>query len=60
VNKRYIGDGVYVEPEGDMIKLTTEVGDGVPTNVIFLEYEVCTSLVEYVQEWLNEIKGEQK
>lgn len=65
--KEYIGDGVYGEVDGYMIKLTTErhgpSGLGPPMeHVIFLEPEVFASLIGYakrvwgeeaVQRWAN-------
>jgi hypothetical protein len=48
VNKRYLGDSVYVEfDECSMLKLTTEDGIGV-SNTIYLEGPVYEALVEYV------------
>ena len=44
----YLGDGVFAQWEGDMIKLTTE--DGVrTTNTIFLEPEVFAALIDFVR-----------
>ena len=49
--KRYIGDGVYVDLERGMVKLTTS--DGVrDTNTIFLE----TSVVDQFLRWLEELR----
>lgn len=47
--KVYLGDGVYVEFDRapNMLKLTTENGIEV-TNTIYLEPEVYTALVAYV------------
>ena len=47
--KEYLGDSVYVEVERDMLKLTTNNGDG-PNNTIFLEQAVWNSLVRYVKK----------
>lgn len=47
--KRYIGDGVYIEFNGYQLKLTTEDGISV-TNEIYLEPSVFDSLEIYVQE----------
>ena len=44
--KQYIGDGVYVEFENGMLKLTTERAKGWET--IYLEPAVWTALVNYV------------
>ena len=46
--KAYLGDSVYVEIENGMLKLTTDNGDG-PTNTIYLEIEVYSALVQYVE-----------
>lgn len=44
--KEYLGDGVYVDVEHGMLKLTTE--DGIrTTNTIFLEVEVFKALQRY-------------
>lgn len=51
MNKRYIGDSVYVEIENGMLKLTTENGlPEDPSNTIFLELEVFHALVRYFEE----------
>jgi len=47
--RTYLGDGVYVELEGDMIKLTTENGIKV-TNTIYLEIHVYANLVHWIEE----------
>lgn len=46
--KDYLGDGVYVDLERGMIKLTTENGIET-TNEIFLEPEVYQALVRFVE-----------
>lgn len=47
MSKSYLGDGVYVDVERGMLKLTTE--DGISTtNEIFLDPAVYESLVKYV------------
>jgi hypothetical protein len=47
--KRYLGDSVYVELEGGMIKLTTENGlPGDPSNTIYLESYTYEALQRYV------------
>ena len=48
MNKTYLGDSVYVEDDGYFMILTTENGDG-PTNVIYLEPQVCAALAKYVK-----------
>ncbi len=52
IDKAYIGDGVYVEPNRMVggLTLTTENGDGIPTNRIVLEREVFHALIEYAAE----------
>ena len=55
--KQYIGDSVYLEVERGMLKLTTDEGLG-PTNTIYLEPEVYTSLVRTVDARLAvDIRG---
>jgi hypothetical protein len=51
--KQYLGDGVFVEMEGDMVKLSTEDGDST-ANVIFLEPEVFANLELFVRSVENE------
>ena len=46
MTKQYLGDGVYADIEGGMIKLTTENGYGV-SNTIYLEPELVAELVRY-------------
>lgn len=49
MTKVYLGDSVYVEGDGNGLKLTTE--NGLPTdpsNSIFLEPEAYAALVEFV------------
>lgn len=48
MSKSYLGDGVYVEVESGMLKLTTENGIRA-TNTIFLEAEVYKALTDYVE-----------
>jgi hypothetical protein len=48
-NKRYLGDGVYVQFDGWMIRLTTEDGAEV-TNVICMENEVLSAFLAYIRE----------
>lgn len=47
--KAYLGDSVYADIEHGMIKLTTEQGDDVATNTIFLELSVYEELLEFVE-----------
>ncbi len=53
VGKEYLGDGVYVEVEGGMFKVTTEDGTRA-TNTIFLEPEVYRALVGYATRVFDE------
>jgi hypothetical protein len=46
--KVYLGDSVYVGVENGMLKLTTENGISV-TNTIYLEPEVITALLKYLE-----------
>ena len=49
MEKEYLGDGVYVEIECGMLKLTTE--DGIrATNTVYLEPEVMDKLVAYYKQ----------
>lgn len=49
IAKRYLGDSVYVEIEGGMLKLTTENGLGA-SNTIFMEPEVFHELQRYYKD----------
>ena len=50
-SKRYCGDSVYAECEGEFVKLTTENGrPDDPSNTIYLKSEVCDALVSFVNE----------
>lgn len=51
--KRYLGDGVYVEVENGMFKLTAENGIRA-TDIIYLEPSVEKALREYVDETYRE------
>ena len=53
VKKEFLGDGVYVEVENRMFKLTTENGIET-TNTIFLEPGVYLALVGYATRALSE------
>jgi hypothetical protein len=46
IPKRYLGDSVYAEIEGGLLKVTTENGDG-PTNTIYFEPEVYLALTQF-------------
>lgn len=46
--KVYLGDGVYADEDGGMIKLTTARGDG--EVYIYLEPEVFAKLVAYARQ----------
>jgi hypothetical protein len=46
IPKRYLGDSVYAEIEGGLLKVTTENGYG-PTNTIYFEPEVYLALTEF-------------
>lgn len=48
MKRTYLGDSVYAEYDGYMIRLTTENGYG-PSNEIFLEPEVFYELVRFQQ-----------
>ena len=49
MNKRYLGDSVYVEFDGFSFVLTTENGYGA-SNTIVLEPKVYEALVLYVEQ----------
>lgn len=49
MRKAYIGDGVYIEIENGMFKLTAESGGQM--NVIYLEAEVYEALTLYVKKY---------
>ncbi len=49
--KSYLGDGVYVDFDGDMLCLTTENGTASsPQNTIWLEDVVYNALLQYVKD----------
>jgi hypothetical protein len=45
--KDYIGDGVYVEMDEGMLKVTTEDGHGEEMNTIYFEPEVYHALIRF-------------
>lgn len=49
MEKRYIGDAVYVEIEDGILKLTTTDGTR-DTNTIYMEQDVFQSLVIYQRD----------
>jgi|ERR1039457_669382 hypothetical protein len=51
MTKQYIGDGVYVEVERDMLKLTAQRGESglVNPDTIYLEKQVFCELVKYAR-----------
>lgn len=53
MEKRYLGDSVYVADDGFGLVLTTENGYG-PNNTIILEPEVMESLKTYWKELCEE------
>jgi len=55
--KRYLGDSVYVEIERDMLKLTTENGNG-PVDTIYLEMDVFDNLRTYVERLTEELQAQ--
>lgn len=55
MTKEYLGDGVYIDFNGQNIVLTTENGL-TQTNIIFLEWELVEKFKDYVNRTLNEIK----
>lgn len=53
MNKKYLGDGVYVSIDRGMVRLSTE--DGIrTTNVIYLEEEVLNAFFTW---WVKANKG---
>lgn len=47
--KRYLGDGAYVEFDGYALVLTTSDGIRV-TNRIVLEFDVCEALIRFLDD----------
>ena len=50
IKKRYLGDSVYASYNGISIRLTTENGDGPPSNEIYIESFVFEALLDFVEE----------
>ena len=50
MTKQYIGDGVYVEVDRGMLKLTTSRG-GLPDSIICLEKPVFSALADYAKAY---------
>ena len=48
-HKTYLGDSVYADWDGYQLVLTTEQGDGVASNIIYLEDQVIGALFEYLK-----------
>ena len=46
--KVYLGDGAYARCEDDEIVVTTENGTRVPTNSVFLDYDVARELKRFL------------
>lgn len=57
MDKRYLGDGVYVTCDGYYLWLTTENGISV-TNRIALEPSVYAALIEYVDALREEAEDD--
>jgi hypothetical protein len=55
--KAYIGDSVYVEVVYGSLKLTTENGEGPPSNTIVLEDDVYQNLVAYRNKAVEEFEA---
>ena len=51
--KTYLGDSVYIENDGYVLKLTTDNGEG-PSNTIVLEPEVSLALMTHLKKELGE------
>jgi len=51
MNKEYLGDGIYIYlDEGrDQLVITTENGDNLPTNEIFMEGEQIFNFFNYIK-----------
>lgn len=55
-SKRYLGDGVYAEFDGWVIKLTTENGIE-ETSRIILEPDVTNSLIRFIEDLKQSLKA---
>ena len=55
IEKRYLGDGVFVEVEHGLLKLTTK-NEHVEAHTIFLEDEVFDALCEFVGDVQDEAR----
>ena len=53
MDKRYLGDSVYINEENNMLKLYLNNGYEDHTE-IFLEDFVAKELAKYIQEWLEQ------
>ncbi len=52
MERRYLGDSVYIEPDGHQLKLFTDNEYG-PREVVYLEPEVLNALVEYAKQFYS-------
>lgn len=51
MERRYLGDSVYVEIENGMVKLTTNNGyPDDPRNVIFMDQSVWQALIQWLSD----------
>lgn len=60
MNKVYLGDSVYIGPGRYVgeLKLTTENGlPNDPSNLIFLDCSVVSSLLAYLNNWKKELSN---
>jgi hypothetical protein len=56
MTKEYIGDSVYADVENGMLKLTTEQGDDVASNTIYLELAVWENLLGYMKHACEQVQ----
>lgn len=54
MNKSYLGDSVYADFDGWQVKLTTEDGGEIPSNVIYLEPAVVEAFLQYIERLKNQ------